>query len=334
MLGAYGRFFGDAETTAHLGRSRVNRAKALLLPLVAAVFIVGCSGAEPLEGVLDTGVDAKPHRKAVTVATPEAGDRRESTVGVASSDAAEDAEVSTRPFGTGPREQGGAGFEADTLLAVRHGVHQNFERVVLDLGAGREPAGSVPRWTLDSPRGDGLLRVNLPSANATGVSDGRFGDGLLRSFHVVRAPEGGMFVDLFAGEAFRYRVLELTEPARLVVDLRTSGTPPKKPSPAEDGNTVLVEPRAGAVISDPLTVSGYSRNFEANNTIILTNARGKVLVRETAVANDWSSTWGYFEATLDLPRFSGKGTLRVGTESARDGDFEGVEIPVRGARSG
>ena len=235
------------------------------------------------------------------------------------------------PFAARAREQGGAGFEADTLLAVRHGSHKGFERVVLDLGAGQEPAGAVPRWTLDSPRGDGLLRVNLPSANTTGVSDGGFGDGLLQSFHVVRAPEGGMFVDVLARQAFRYRVLELTKPARLVVDFKTTGAPPQRPSPAAGGNTVLVEPRAGAGISDPLTVSGYSRNFEASNTIILTNARGKVLVRETAIANDWSSTWGYFEATLDLPPFPGKGTLRVGTQNARDGTFEGVEIPVGGS---
>ncbi len=104
----------------------------------------------------------------------------------------------------------------------------------------------------------------------------------------------------------------------------------KKPLPAVGGETVLVEPHSGARVSDPLTVSGYSRNFEAANTIVLKDDRGKELVRETVTANDWSATWGYFEATLDLPPFSGKGVLQVGTASARDGSFEGVEIPVRG----
>jgi hypothetical protein len=33
---------------------------------------------------------------------------------------------------------------------------------------------------------------------------------------------------------------------------------------------------------------------------------------------------------LDLRPFRGKGTLRVGTESARDGTLEGVEVLVRG----
>jgi Immunoglobulin-like domain of bacterial spore germination len=265
-----------------------------------------------------------------TPVTTSAGGGAESTVGVASSDAAEDGEGGAGPFGDVPRAEGGAGLEADTLLAVRYGLHRDFERVVIDLGAGEEPAVAVPRWTIDSPEGDGLLRINLLSANATAVSDGGFGRGLLRGFHVVRAPEGGMFVDVLSRETFRYRVLELKEPARLVVDLRPAGARPKEPPPAEGGRTVLVEPRPGAEISNPLTVSGYSRNPEAANTIVLEDERGKTIVRETVPANDWTSTWGYFEATLDLPTLPDKGTLRVGADSARDGSFRGVEIPVRG----
>lgn len=308
----------------------MRRAGVLAPLLLAAVLAVGCSGAEPLEEAMDASAEAGSRPEAVAVATPAAEGGRESTVGVASSDAAEDGAGAVGPFGSEPRAEGGGGFEADTLLAVRHGAHEGFERVVLDLGAGEEPAGAVPRWTLDSPEDGGLLRVNLPSANATAVSDGGFGDGLLKSFHVVRAPEGGMFVDVLARKGFRYRVLELTGPARLVVDFRPAGVRPKEPPPASGGETVLVEPRAGARVSDPLTVSGYSRNFEASNTIVLKNDEGEILLRETVIANDWSSTWGYFEATLDLPSLPGKGTLSVGTGSARDGSFEGVEIPVRG----
>jgi len=308
----------------------VRRACVSYLLLLAATLVVGCSGGAPLEEAMDKSANARSRPEAVAVATPAAADQPESTVGVASSDAAEDGSGAARPFGSGPRAEGGSGFEADTLLAVRHGSHGDFERVVLDLGAGEEPAGAVPRWTLDSPEDDCLLRVNLPSANATVVSDGGFGDGLLRNFHVVRAPEGGMFVDVLARKGFRYRVLELNGPARLVVDLQPTGARPKESPPARGGETVLVEPRPGSRVSDPITVSGYSRNFEAANTIVLKSDGGETLVRETVLANDWSSTWGYFEATLDLPPLPEKGTLSVGTESARDGSFEGVEIPVRG----
>ena len=302
----------------------MRRARALL-PLVV-VFVVGCSDVAPLKGAVDTNVEAKPTAEAVASAEV----RQESTVGVVPSGAAEVAAGSSEPFVDGARAEGGDGFEADTLLAVRHGVHEGFERVVLDLGSGREPAGSVPRWTLDSPRGDSLLRVYLSSADVTGVSDGVFDDGLLKCFHVVRAPEGGTFVDIFARNAFRHRVLELEKPARLAIDFKRANAPLRKPPPAEGGKTVLAEPRAGTRISDPLTVSGYSRNFEAANTVILENSAGEILTQETVASNDWTSTWGYFEATLDLPPFAGKGTLRVGTRSARDGSFEGVEIPVSG----
>jgi hypothetical protein len=143
----------------------------------------------------------------------------------------------------------------------------------------------------------------------------------------VRAPEGGMFMDIFAREAFLYRVVELGDPARLVVDFKPKGDL-KAPLPAEGGDTVLVEPRPHASISDPLTVNGYSRNSEAADTITLLDSDGKVLVRRTVLGNDRGHTWGYFEATLDLPPFSGKGTLKVGTGSAYDGSFEGTQIPV------
>ena len=79
-------------------------------------------------------------------------------------------------------------------------------------------------------------------------------------------------------------------------------------------------------------MSGYSRNPEAANAITLTGPHGKVLVRRTVRSNDWSHTWGYFEATIDLPPFSRQGTLKVGAGSARVGTFEGVEIPIRAGR--
>jgi hypothetical protein len=135
----------------------------------------------------------------------------------------------------------------------------------------------VPEWTLTSPEGDGLLRVDLPSAGATYVSDGKFGEGLHGSFHVVRAPDGGMFVDFFARKPFRYRVLGLQDPARLIVDFEPAGGDSYVPPPAQGGDTVLIEPRPNSVISDPLTVSGYSRNPEAANAISLIGPHGKSL---------------------------------------------------------
>lgn len=311
------------------GREARRAAVLLLLSLLTAAFLVGCL--KP--GQVDRSVQASSGTASggPTGSKSGGGGVPESTVGVTSrieGDLAGMGDVSSGdPFVDRTEGSGGSGYDADTVLAVRYGDQGDYERAVIDLGTGEEPAGTVPEWTLVDPRDDGLLRVDLPSASATCVSDGRFGDGLLGSFHVVRTPEGGMFVDFFARKPFLYRVVGLEDPARLVVDFKPTGADLKASLPAEGGDTVLVEPRPKTRISDPLTVSGYSRNLGAADTITLTGSHGKVLVRKTVRSNDWNHTWGYFEATLDLPPFSGRGTLKVGTKS--DGSFEGVEIPVR-----
>ena len=316
MLRIHDYVVNDLSNTRGSGR---RAASLLVLALSLTALGVGCSGDGPA-GTARADASGEPR---VEAAVPAAKPSAPETTANRSS---------PPPFVADPRTDGGEGFGADTLLAVRYGGHDGYDRLVLDLGVGDEPAGTVPRWTLVSPKGDGPLRVNLPSVSVTRVPDGGAGDGLLKSFHVVRAPEGGLFVDAFSREAFLYRVLELEDPARVAVDFKPADAPLRRPPPSAGGDTVLVEPRAGARISDPLTVSGYSRNFEAANTVTLTNAKGEVLVRRTIAGNDWSSTWGYFEATMDLPSFSGRGTLRVGAARARDGSFRGVEIPVRGQR--
>jgi hypothetical protein len=298
------------------------RRRALLLPILLLLgALAACSSPDSVDRSVAASPEAGGGGPRTANAAPEA------TVGVAAY-AREKGDSSGVPFITRQEASGGSSYEADTVLAVRYGAHQGYERVVLDLGTGDEPAASVPEWTLMSSTGSGLLRVTLPSMSRTAVSDGTLGDALLQSFYVVRAPEGGMFVDVFARKSFAYRVLELSDPARLVVDFRSEGSDVRPP--VVGGDTVLVEPRAGAQIGNPLTVRGYSRNFEASNTIALEDSRGRAVIQRTVLSNDWTSTWGYFEATLDLPPFGGKGTLRVGTESARDGTFDGVEVPVTG----
>ena len=302
----------------------------LLLPLLAAVPCAGCLNAGPeVRSVEASSASGGPAETSIEIMSGKGGMPEATTIGASQieGDLAGATDASGVPFVAKTQASGGSGYDADTVLAVRYEANEDYERAVIDLGTGLEPAGPVPEWSLVSQEGKGLLRVTLPSASATCVSDGEFGDGLLESFHVVRAPEGGMFMDIFAREAFLYKVVELGDPARLVFDFKPKGDL-KAPLPAESGDTVLVEPRSHASISDPLTVNGYSRNSEAANTITLIDSDGKILVRKTVLSNDRDHTWGYFETTLDLPPFSGKGTLRVGTESARNGSFEGTKIPL------
>src|SRR5918998_2088642 len=312
----------------------VRRTSALLLlSLLAAALCEGCQNAGPEVQSAEASRGGCVGRSCGDLESISgAGGMPEATTIGASrieGDLAGAADASSGvPFVAKTQASGGSGYDADTVLAVRYEVNEDYERAVIDLGTGLEPAGPVPEWSLVSHSDDGLLRVTLPSASATCVSDGVFGDGLLESFHVVHAPEGGMFMDIFVREAFLYRVTELDDPARFVVDFKPKGDL-KAPLPAESGDTVLVEPRPHARISDPLTIDGYSRNTKAATTITLSDSNGKVLVSRSVRSNEWYHSWGYFEATLDLPSSSGNGILKVGTENAKEGSFEGVEIPVR-----
>jgi hypothetical protein len=223
---------------------------------------------------------------------------------------------------------GGSEGAADSIRGVRFGKHEGYERAVIDFGSKGATASRVPLWSLSSPTGEGYARITFPDVDATSVSDGAFGGSILDNFYVVRAPGGGMFVDIFATGAFQYRVSELSDPGRLVIDYRPASVDLSFPIPAQGEKTVLFQPRQGEAITSPLRVSGYSRNSEASNTIMLIDSNGNVLSQSTALSNDWAETWGYFEAPLEFPAFQGRATLRVGNNSPRDGSFEGVEVPV------
>ena len=177
-------------------------------------------------------------------------------------------------------------------------------------------------------RREGYARIAFANVEVTLDSDGGFGGSILDNFYVVRAPGGGLFVDLYATGAFQYRVTELSDPGRLVVDYRRASVDLSFPIPVQAQRTVVFEPRPREATKSPLAVSGYSRNPEASNTIVLVDADGSVLARSTVLSNDWLDTWGYFETTLEFPAFEGTATLRVGAESARDGSFGGAEVPV------
>jgi hypothetical protein len=224
--------------------------------------------------------------------------------------------------------KGGVQGAADSIQELRFGNHEGYERAVIDFGSESAPASRVPVWSLSSPTGEGYARITFPDIDATSQTDGVFGGSILDNFYVVRAPAGGIFVDVFATGGFRYRVIELSDPGRLVLDYQPTNGDLRFPIPAQAKKTVLFEPRQGEAITSPLRVSGYSRNFEAHNAITLMASSGNVLSQRTVLSNDWAETWGYFEAWLEFPAFEGRATLQVGSGSPRDGSFEGVEVPV------
>lgn len=311
----------------------MGRLTILIFFIFMLISLAGCDGVERTQTWMENAqeVPATPLATTATVEDVETTTGASDLTGVHENDLLSSNGEDEPEFVKRSSLSGGSGYGTEEILAVRFGEHENFERVVLDLGTGSGSATTVPEWNLTSRAGSGEIRLNLPTVITTDVSEGAFGGDLLDSFYVVRSPEGGMFVDIFASEAFVYRVIPLSDPARLVVDLRPSGREIGTLPFVRSGNTVLTQPRAGAAVSGPLVVCGYSRNPEAINVLTIRDRNGRMLVREVITSSDWAGTWGYFEATIEVPKFSGRGIMRVGAGSARDGSFEGVEIPVWGA---
>ncbi len=237
-------------------------------------------------------------------------------------------ETTETPFTATPEMSGGSEGAADSIREVRFGEYEGYERAVIEFGSEGVPASQVPVWSLSSPTGEGYARITFPGLDSASETEGVLGGSILDNFYVVRAPGRGIFVDIFATGAFQYRVTELSGPGRLAVDYRPANVELDFPIPAQSERTVLFQPRRGEAITSPLRVSGYSRNFEASNTIVLSDSGGNVLSRATTLSNDWAETWGYFETSLEFAAFEGGATLRAGTRSPRDGSFEGVEVPV------
>jgi Immunoglobulin-like domain of bacterial spore germination len=301
------------------GRRKVGSVKlfgALVwVALLAVVLAVGCGQGSQKEETETTGSSST---------TPESQTRQETT----SEEKTAGEETTGASFTAAPEMSGGSEGAADSIQGVRFESSGGYERAIIDFGSGGAPVSRAPAWSLSSPTGEGYARITFPDVEATSVSDGSFGGSILDNFYVVRAPDGGMFVDLLATGAFQYRVTELSDPGRLAIDYRPASVELGFPLPARAERTVLFEPRVGEAVTDPLRVSGYSRNFEASNTIVLRDSNGNVLLQTTVLSNDWLDAWGYFEASLEIPAFEGQVILQVGTESPRDGSFEGVEVPI------
>ncbi len=283
--------------------------------LLVVVLATGCGQGNQKEETETTGSSST---------TPESQTRQETTA----EEQTTDEEATRASFTAAPEMSGGTEGAADGIQGVRFERAGGYEQAIIDFGSGGAPASQVPAWSLSSPTGEGYARITFPDVEATAISDGSLGGSILDNFYVVRAPGGGMFVDLLATGAFQYRVTELSDPGRLAIDYRPASVELGFPLPARAERTVLFEPRVGEAVTDPLRVSGYSRNFEASNTIILRDPNGNVLLQTTVLSNDWLDAWGYFEVLLEIPAFEGQAILQVGTESPRDGSFEGVEVPI------
>ncbi len=230
-------------------------------------------------------------------------------------------------FPSPPTREGGTEGAADRISAARFEDRPGYERAVLAFGSPREGAARVPAWTLSRPVEGGYVRLTFPGVSSTATAGGDFVGLVMDEFYVVRDPDGGLFVDIFAIRPFRYRVLEFSDPGRLAVDYRPAAGGLSHPV-VRGERTVILQPREAERVSSPLWVRGYSRHSQGSPSLALRGPDGEVLASKTLRTTRSAETWVYFESRLDFTAKEGLATLLVGGRNSRVATFQGVEVPV------
>jgi hypothetical protein len=183
------------------------------------------------------------------------------------------------------------GLGARSPLRVARGLRAGGRRP----RDGDEAAKTVPRWTLSSPKGGRPAARELALGERDGGL-GRQGSTTGCSLASTSYAHRRAACSWTSSRGARSSTGDSRSETRRGSSWTSSrpGRPRRCRSRRRAARPCSWSRRRGARISDPLVVSGYSRNFEAANTITLTDTTGEVVARRTVLGNDWSSTWGYF----------------------------------------
>lgn len=241
--------------------------------------------------------------------------------------------VGNRPFSNSGviSAFGGATGDAAQISGLRAGSHPGCERIVVDmLTAEGAPAGSLGLVGVEYNEEIGIVRINLPQTiTRTAIADSRFDGELAERAYVVRTAAGHLAVDIHvvAGAGVALRAFEVDAPSRIVVDLRPNpDAEPVRGATTGDG-VIVIQPSPGPA-TEPLSITGYSRAFEANVIVRIHESReGEPIAETITTATDWVEAWGEFTVTLrSLPKQQLE--LFVGSESPRDGSAEGAWVTI------
>ena len=185
------------------------------------------------------------------------------------------------------------------------------------------PATTPPAVIVDYLDSLPIIRIALDT-EATVVTDQLVETALVERLYVVKALDGGMFIDLHLRAPAQSLVSIDTSPATLRLDLQP-GIVESPDRPAITDLTVVISPSEGDAVASPLEVTGYSRTFEANVMFIATSG-GQVVARANTTAADSGETWGEFVGSLEIG--PGPISLFVGDQSAEDGSLQGVTLAL------
>lgn len=217
--------------------------------------------------------------------------------------------------------------DANILGLVSWDGNGGCERFLLEFetneGAPATTPPSVVVEFLDSGR---ILRIHL-DLERTVLTDQLVETSSVERLYVVRALDGGLFVDLHLATPSQARATVTNSPAGLTVELQM-GIQPFTGAATISDRAVVLEPSQGAETDAIVQINGYARTFEATVLVIATSA-GQAVAETNTQAADWAETWGEFRTTLEVP--PGAVSLFVGEESPNDGALAGaiVEITAR-----
>jgi hypothetical protein len=214
--------------------------------------------------------------------------------------------------------------DTNILGLISWNVVDGCERFGLDFDTNEgAPATTPPSVIAEYLPSLQVIRIRL-DVGQTIVTDQLVETDLVDRLYVVRALDGGMFVDLHLSNPAQASVEVSNSPARLTLELQP-GNAIFEGVAATSDRAVVVFPPEGSVFGGPVEVSGYTRTFESNVLIIATS--GDELVAESnTTAADSLETWGEFETVVELP--PGEASIFVGEEDAEDGGLVGVTVNV------
>ena len=185
------------------------------------------------------------------------------------------------------------------------------------------PATTPPTVTAAYVEGVPVIRVAV-DADQTIITDQLVETGLIDRLYVVRALEGGSFIDLHLAAPAQARVHIGGSPARITLDLQPGIVEYSIAATVSD-LVVVVTPLDTDVVRPTTEVTGYARTFESNVMIIAT-AGDQLVAEMNTTAAGGLETWGEFRALVVLPL--GEVSLFVGDENGEDGGLEGVTISL------
>ncbi len=185
------------------------------------------------------------------------------------------------------------------------------------------PATTPPNVSVAYVDDAPIIRVSLDT-DETVITDQLVETPMVDRLYVVKAIDGGMFIDIHLAAPAQARVTVESSPARLILDLQP-GIVDYPTRAALSALTVVVSPSDISTGSSPVSIRGYARTFESNVLLIAT-AGGEVVAEDFTTAADSESTWGEFRTNIVLP--PGEVSLFVGEEDQEHGGLEGVTISL------